>query len=59
MNFHSERPSRENGTTFSEFPFVQGIFQWDEPKNRLLFTSQAKNGKQPILSFSRLVRARP
>ena len=32
MNFHSEGPIRENGTTFSEFPFVPGIFQWDEPK---------------------------
>ena len=31
-NFHSERPNREKGTTFSEFPFVPGIFQWDEPK---------------------------
>ena len=30
MNFHSERPNRENGTTFSEFPFVPGIFQWKE-----------------------------
>ena len=31
MNFHSKRPNRENGTTFSEFPFVPEIFQWDEP----------------------------
>ena len=30
MNFHSERPNRENGTTFSEFPFVPGIFQWKQ-----------------------------
>ena len=30
MNFHSERPNRENGTAFSEFPFVPGIFQWKE-----------------------------
>ena len=29
MNFHLERP---NGTSFSEFPFVPEIFQWDEPK---------------------------
>ena len=28
------------GTTFSEFPFVSGIFQWDEPKKPLPFTSQ-------------------
>ena len=40
--FHLERPNRENGTTFSEFPFVPGIFQWDEPKKRLPFTSQQK-----------------
>ena len=39
-NFHSERPNRENGTSFSEFPFVPGIFQWDETKKRLPFTSQ-------------------
>ena len=25
-DFHSERPNRENRTTFSEFPFVRGIF---------------------------------
>ena len=36
-NFHSERPNRENGTTFSEFPFVPGIFQRDEPEKRLPF----------------------
>lgn len=50
--FHLERPNRENGTTFSEFLFVPGIFQWDEPKMRLPFTSQQKFqgicGKQPI-----------
>ena len=40
MNFHSEPPNRDNGTTFSELPFVPGIFQWDESKNRLEFTSQ-------------------
>ena len=33
MKLHSEGLNRENGTTFSEFPFVLGIFQWDEPKN--------------------------
>ena len=43
-------------TTFTEFPFVPGIFQWDEPKKRLPFTSQQEfqgirgNGKQPISS---------
>ena len=56
-NFHSERPNGENGTTFSEIPFVTEIFQWDEPKKRLPFTSQQEfpgicgefvvNGKQP------------
>ena len=33
VKLHSERPNRVNGPTFSEFPFVPGIFQWDEPKN--------------------------
>ena len=41
MNIHSEYPNRENGTTFSEFPFLPGIFQWDEPKKGFKpFTSQ-------------------
>ena len=60
-NFHSERPNRENGTTFSEFPFVPGIFQWDEPKNHLPLHSNWNfrefeiNGKQPgILVISHL-----
>ena len=39
-HFHAERLNRENGTTFTEFPFVPGIFQWHEPKKRLPFTSQ-------------------
>ena len=39
MKLHSECPNGENGTTFSDFPFVQGIFRWDE---RLPFTSQPK-----------------
>ena len=50
--FHLERPNRENGTTFSEFLFVPGIFLWDEPKKRLPFTSQQKFqgicGEQPM-----------
>ena len=33
-------PNGENGTTFSEFLFVPGIFQWDKPQKRLPFTSQ-------------------
>ena len=33
-NSSSERPNPENNvTTFSEFLFVPGISQWDEPKN--------------------------
>ena len=49
VNFYLERPNRENGTTFSEFPFVPGIFQWDEPNNRLPFTSQLEfPGIMPI-----------
>ena len=40
--FHFERPNQENRTTFSEFLFVPRIFQWDEPKKRLPFTSQQK-----------------
>jgi len=31
---------RENGTTFSEVPLFPEIFQWDEPKSRVPFTSQ-------------------
>ena len=43
----------KNGTTFSEFPFVPGIFQWDEPKNvyhlhpNRNFREFVVNGKQP------------
>ena len=49
----SGRPNPENGTTFSEFPFVPGIFQWDEPKNvyhlhpNRNFREFVVNGKQP------------
>jgi len=31
---------RENGTTFSEIPFIPENFQWNEPKPRVPFTSQ-------------------
>jgi len=34
-NFH-----RENGTTFSEIPFIPENFQWNEPKSRVPFTTQ-------------------
>ena len=31
---------RENGTTFSGIPFFPEIFQWNEPKNHVPFTTQ-------------------
>ena len=36
----SENFQRENGTTFSEVPLFPEIFQWDEPKNHVPFTTQ-------------------
>ena len=62
MNFHSERPNWENGTTFSEFPFVPGIFQWNEPKKTFTMHLHPKrnfrefvvNDKQPL--FPRMSR---
>ena len=32
----------ENGPTFIDFPFFQGIFQWEEPKKRFPFTAEPK-----------------
>ena len=32
--------NRENGPTFSDFPLFLGIFQWDEPTKRVLFTAE-------------------
>ena len=32
--------NRENGTTFLDFPLFLGIFQWDEPTKRVLFTAE-------------------
>ena len=32
--------NRENGTTFLDFPFFLGIFQWDEPTKRVPFTAE-------------------
>ena len=32
--------SRENGTTFLDFPLFLGIFQWDEPTKRVPFTAE-------------------
>ena len=49
-------------TTFSEFPFVQGIFQWDETQKLLPFTCQPEfpglvvNGKQPETQSSGDIR---
>ena len=38
--FPSESFQRENRTTFSEVPFIPEIFQWNEPKTCVPFTSQ-------------------
>ena len=38
--FLSESFHRENRTTFSEVPFIPEIFQWDEPKTCVPFSSQ-------------------
>ena len=35
-------PDRENGSTFSDVPFISEIFRWDEPKWRVPFTAQPK-----------------
>ena len=32
--------NRENETTFSDFPLFLGIFQWDEPTERVPFTAE-------------------
>ena len=32
--------SRENGTTFLDFPLFLGIFQWNEPTKRVPFTAE-------------------
>ena len=38
--FPSESFQQENRTTFSEVPFIPEIFQWNEPKTCVPFTSQ-------------------
>ena len=49
---------RENGTTFSGIPFFPEIFQWDEPKNHVPFTTQPEfpeffgKWKTPIVSLA-------
>jgi len=35
-----ENSQRENGTTSTEVPFFPDIFQWNEPKNHVPFTTQ-------------------
>ena len=39
-HFPSEGFQRENGTTFSDAPFIPEIFQWNVPKKCVPFTSQ-------------------
>ena len=34
--------NRENGPTFLDFPLFLGIFQWDEPTKRVLFTTETE-----------------
>ena len=34
--------NRENGPTFLDFPLFLGIFQWDEPTKRVLFTAEPR-----------------
>jgi len=38
--FHRKISNGKNGTTFSEIPFFPEIFQWNEPKNHVPFTTQ-------------------
>ena len=48
--------SRENGTTFLDFPLFLGIFQWDEPTKRVPFTAEPEipeiltKWKAPLIS---------
>ena len=50
---HSKRSNRENRTTFSDDPYISGVFQLDEPKNVFHLHSNRNfwnflaNGKQP------------
>ena len=51
---HSKRSNRENRTTFSDDPYISGVFQLDEPKKRFHLHSNRNfrnflaNGKQPL-----------
>ena len=55
--------SRENGTTFLDFPLFLGIFQWDEPTKRVPFTAEPEipeipeiltKWKAPCISLSQI-----
>ena len=54
--------NRENGTTFLDFPLFLGIFQWDEPTKRVLFTAEPEipeiltKWKAPFVSIIGCVR---
>ena len=53
--------NQENGTTFLDFPFFLGIFQWDEPTKRVPFAAEPEipeiltKWKAPIFSFPNLL----
>ena len=55
--FPAESFQRENRTTFLEVPFIPEIFQWNEPKTCVPFTSQPEfpeflgKWKTPLVSF--------
>ena len=59
-HFPSESFQRENRTTFSEAPFIPEIFQWNEPKTCVPFTSQPEfseflgKWKTPIMYISQI-----
>ena len=59
---HSKRSNRENRTTFSDVPYISGVFQLDEPKKRFQYSNRnfqtdfLANGKQPLW-FSLPIRA--
>ena len=54
----SENFQRENGTTFSEVPLFPEIFQWNKPKNHVLFTTRPEfpesfgKWKTPCISYA-------
>ena len=57
---HSKRSNRENRTTFSDNPYISGVFQLDETKKRFHLHSNRNwnflaNGKQPVFVDMRLL----